>query len=176
MPSENCVRRLSLDPINLEVELEAVVLRVLLQDVVEGRLHDPARGRVELADELRLSALVVAIAYLETPGLIVCPVARRAHLPEPPLCREPGLQVVGFGRRRTRIAAAEGDHPVRQAEVSEDLLRVPDQLLVEAPALVRPTEDDLLHLVELVRPEDTLRVLAVCARLDSEAGAEPAVP
>src|SRR5438445_13876774 len=44
MPFENRVRRLSLDPINLEVELEAVVLGVLLQDIVEGRLHDPAPG------------------------------------------------------------------------------------------------------------------------------------
>src|SRR3989442_5023117 len=46
MLSENCVRGLSLDAINLEVELEAVVLRVLLQYIVEGRLHDPAPGLI----------------------------------------------------------------------------------------------------------------------------------
>src|SRR5438552_12772293 len=44
MSSEDGVRRLSLDPIHLEVKLEAVVLRVLLQDIVEGRLHDPPSG------------------------------------------------------------------------------------------------------------------------------------
>src|SRR2546426_1455156 len=44
MSSEDGVRRLSLHPIHLEVELEAVMLGVLLQDIVQSRLHDPASG------------------------------------------------------------------------------------------------------------------------------------
>src|SRR2546426_3916075 len=44
MSPEHGVRRLTLDFIHLEVELEAVVLGILLQDIVEGRLHDPASG------------------------------------------------------------------------------------------------------------------------------------
>src|SRR5947199_2856158 len=86
------------------------------------------------------------------------------------------LPILRLRCRRTRIAAADGHYPVRQAEVSEDLLGVPNQFLVEAPALLWPTEDDLLHLVELVRPEDALRVLTMGSRLDSKAGAEAAVP
>src|SRR5205823_7976222 len=44
MSSEDGVRRLSLDSIDLEVELEAVVLRVLLEDIVQSRLHYPPSG------------------------------------------------------------------------------------------------------------------------------------
>ena len=40
----------ALDPVDLEVELEAVVLGVLLQDVVERRLDDPPRGLLDVGE------------------------------------------------------------------------------------------------------------------------------
>src|SRR5206468_6699131 len=77
--------------------------------------------------------------------------------------------------RGADVARAERHHPVMEPELLQRRLRVAHQLLERVQRDLGPLEPDELDLVELVLPDDALRVLAVAAGLAAEAWGEGAV-
>src|SRR5208282_3596998 len=113
----------------------------------------------------------LAEADPQAPRLVVRAVRAAHDLSERLLTREPSLDVVLLRRYGTEIPGAHVHDPVRHAELPEHLLGVGPQLLQDGRRVLRSTEDELLHLLELVDPENPLLVDSVPPDLLSEAGA-----
>jgi len=92
-----------------------------------------ARGRagpVERVHEVQLAA--AAEPDVQPPGLVVGGIRAGGDFPVPPLCREPGLDVIFLGGRRAQVADGDVHHAVGQAERLDEFLLMRQQLLVEA--------------------------------------------
>src|SRR4051812_31100817 len=85
------------------------------------------------------------------------------------LAREPRLDVVLPGGRRTEIAGGNVDDAVREPDRLDELLLDREQPFVLAPRLFRSAVDEHLDLVELMDAEHAARVLPVGARLAAKA-------
>src|SRR5205807_2490934 len=141
---------------------------VVLQDGhhAAGGRH---RGRVQRVGD-KLLATDLAGPDVESPGLVVRAVAAADHLAVRLLPWRPGLDVVLLRRDRSDVSGADVHDAVRDLEGTVDRLAVSAEFLVPGPAVLRAAEDELLHLVELVHPEQALRVHAMGPDLATELG------
>ena len=64
--------------------------------------------------------------------------------------RNPGFQIVFFGRNRAHVTGANVDHFVVNAEAVPQIRTVLQQFFVERPRVFRLGDDDLFNLGELV--------------------------
>src|SRR5438874_5124993 len=151
---------------------------VRLLAVLQDRDHRPAyrkSGAVERIHEAGLFLRRGAEPDLRPARLIVRERRARADLAIRILPRAPDFEVVGLLRGEAEVGRAQRHHPVMQPELLQRLLRVAHQLFQTGMRVLGLFEADELHLVELVLPDDPLRVLAVAARLAPEARGERAV-
>src|SRR5205807_4076043 len=112
----------------------------------------------------------VLFRSFQSPGLVVRAVAAADHLAVRLLTRKPSLDVVLLRRDGADVSGADVHDAVRYLEGAVDRLAVGPEFLVPGPAVLRPAEDELFHLVELVHPEEALRVHAVGPDLAPELG------
>src|SRR6266568_7501427 len=144
----------------------SVRLLVVLQDRDDpaGRRH---RTRVErVGNEFVPTDL--PRADVQAPRLVVRAVAATDDLAVLLLPRKPRLDVVLLRGDRADVPRADVDDAVWNLQGAIDRLAVRSELLVPRPTVLRPGEDELLDLVELVHPEEALRVDAVPADLPAE--------
>jgi hypothetical protein len=85
------------------------------------------------------------------------------------LAGQPSLDVVLLRRAAPEIARGDVHHSEGDLEIPQDLLFDADEELVLVPAGLGRREAEHLHLVELVHAEHAAHVLAVRARLATEA-------
>ena len=134
-----------------------------------------AHGRaVQGVHELRSG--IASDPRLEPPGREVEVVRARGELAVLAFRGEPDLDVVLLGRGCAEISRRDVCHPVGQPQGTDQRFLDREDSLVLLPRSVRRDDRVHLELVELVHPEDALRVLAVGARLAPEVGGEAAVP
>src|SRR6266508_2049742 len=129
---------------------------VVLEDRHEAasRRH---RGRVQrMRDELVTADL--ARADVQPPRLVIGAVAAADHFAVLLLARVPRLDVILLRRDRADVSRAHVHDAVRDLEGAVDRLAVRPALLVPRPAVLGTAEDELFDLVELVHPEQALRV------------------
>ena len=119
---------------------------------------------------LGLAGLRVPPARLHAPRLEALAIAAGGDLAVLALARQPDLQVVGLGAAEADIARAQRHDAVRQPEPLQHLAGVAGQFLQRRVGIPRPDHVHQLDLVELVLPDHAARVLAVGARLGTEAG------
>ena len=113
---------------------------------------------------------LVTEADVQPPSLVVGRVRAGGDLPVALLARDPGLDVVLLGGGRSEIAGG-GDHdPVGDAEAGDDVLLDGEDLLVVVARTLREGEEEHLHLVELVHPEDAAGVAPGGAGFTPKAG------
>src|SRR5947199_6985412 len=144
----------------------AVRLLIVLEDRDEaaGRRH---RGRVQRVRE-ELVAADFPRARVQPPGLVVRAIAAADHLAIRILPRKPAFDVILLRGDGADVPGAHVHDPVRDLEGAVDRLAVRPQFLVPRPAVLRAAEPELLEFVELVHPDEALRVDAVAADLPSE--------
>src|SRR3989454_11465666 len=109
------------------------------------------------------------------PRLEVAERRARADLAVGVLAGQPHLEVVRLLGTEPQVRRAEGHDAMVQSEPLQWRLRVANQLLQGRVRVLRTLEPDQLDLVELVLPDDPLRVLAVAARFAAEARRERGV-
>src|SRR5438876_7565287 len=105
---------------------------------------------------------------VQSTGLVVRAVAAADHLAVRVLPRKPGFDASLLRRDRADVPGAHVHDAVRDLEGAIDPLAVRAEFLVPRPAVLRAAEHELLVLVELVHPEEALRVDAVAADLPPE--------
>src|SRR5947209_14774668 len=105
---------------------------------------------------------------VQSTGLVVRAVAATDDLAVRVLPRKPGFDVILLRRDRADVPGAHVHDAVRDLEGAIDPLAVRAEFLVPRPAVLRAAEHELLDLVELVHPEEALRVDAVAADLPPE--------
>src|SRR2546422_1666870 len=144
----------------------AVRLLIILEDCDEaaGRRH--GRGVQRVREEL--VAADFPRARVQPPGLVVRAIAAADHLAVRILPRKPAFDVVLLRGDRADVPRADVHDSVRDLEGAVDRLAVRAEFLVPRPAVLRAAEHELLDFVELVHPEEALRVDAVAADLPSE--------
>src|SRR5207245_8384041 len=109
-----------------------------------------------------------ARAGVQSARLVIGAVAAADHLTVRVLPRKPGLDIILLRGDRADVPGADVHDAVRDLEGAVDRLAVRAEFLVPGPAVLRPAEDELLDLVELVHPEEAFRVDAVAADLPPE--------
>mmetsp|Transcript_20278 Transcript_20278/g.45827 ORF Transcript_20278/g.45827 Transcript_20278/m.45827 type:complete len:414 (-) Transcript_20278:381-1622(-) len=135
-----------------------------------GVEHVDVRGR-------GLAHLLGPAADAHGPRLEVGAVGRRDQLAVGLLPRKPRLQVVLLDRRVVEPLGADGDDAVGETEGVVKLARVLEHLLLHPHRRLQVilANHELLHLFELVDPEDSADVLARAAGLLAEAGGDARV-
>src|SRR2546425_6027997 len=152
----------------------AIGLLAVFQDGPH-RASDREPAAVERRHQPRLVALRWAEPDLRPPRLEVAERRARADLAVGVLAGQPHLEVVRLLGTEPQVRRAEGHDAMVQSEPLQWRLRVANQLLQGRVRVLRTLEPDQLDLVELVLPDDPLRVLAVAARLAAEARRERGV-
>src|SRR5437868_1396415 len=152
----------------------AVALLPVFQDR-HHRATDREPAAVERRHQPRLVALRWAEPDLRPPRLEVAERRARADLAVGVLPGQPHLEVVRLLGTEPQVRRAEGHDAMVQSEPLQRLLRVANQLFQGRVRVLRTLEPHQLDLVELVLPDDPLRVLAVAARLAAEARREGGV-
>src|SRR2546428_4525314 len=130
-----------------------------------------------MAVELKVWRKNLAPADLPRPRvqparLVVGAIAAADDLTVRVLPREPSFDVVLLRGDRADVPGADVHDPVRDLEGAIDRFAVRAEFLVPRPAVVRATEHELLDFVELVHPEEALRVDAVAPDLPPELRSE----
>src|SRR5712692_4026326 len=156
------------------------------QDLRDG--HAPVRSLIVLQDRdepaggrhrrgvqgvwQELLAADLARPDVQPACLVVRAVAATDHFAVRRLPRIPRLDVVLLRGDRADVPRAHVHDPVRDLEGAIDRLSVLPELLVPGPAVLGAAEDELFDFVELVHPEEALRVDAMSANLSPELGRE----
>ena len=109
---------------------------------------------------LLVQLLCLSIANHEAARLIIGAIAAGNQLPESLRPGEPRLQVVLHGGSVVQLAAHDGHDAVRNAERFVQLLSVGDHAMEFVPrfTVVRRSENELLHLFELMHAENASSV------------------
>src|SRR5437867_4140226 len=102
-------------------------------------------------------------AGVQPSGLVVRAIAAADHLAIRVLPRKPAFDVILLGGDRADVPGAHVHDPIRDLEGPIDRLAVRAEFLVPRPTVLRAAEHELLDFVELVHPEEALRVDAVAA-------------
>src|SRR2546425_5008866 len=152
----------------------AIGLRPCFQDR-PPRASSGAPAPVDPRPQPRLVAWRGAEPDLRPPRLEVAERRARADLAVGVLAGQPHLEVVRLLGTYPQVRRAEGHDAMVQSEPLQWRLRVANQLLQGRVRVLRTLEPDQLDLVELVLPDDPLRVLAVAARFAAEARRERGV-
>lgn len=90
----------------------AVPLLVILQHSHQGPAHRKT-GSIQGVDQLGSACSLSLEPDARPPGLEVLKVAAGRNLPVELLAREPDLQIIGLGRRKTEVAGTKSDDTIR---------------------------------------------------------------
>src|SRR5450759_3658600 len=139
----------------------AVGLLVVLQNS-----HQPASGAQRAVDGRDVArgvalGLRVALASVETAGLVGRAVRGRRQLAVAALRRNPRLAVELARRRTTEVAGRGVDDPVGHLDLGQHLPLAVEQPLVLSLCVFGAAVAEHLDLLELVHPDDAAGVLAV---------------
>src|SRR3990172_6025977 len=149
-----------------------LVLEVLEDgDETAGRRH---RRRIERVGH-ELVAADLAPADVEPTRLVLRAVRAGDDLSVLVLAREPRLDVVLLRRDGPYVPRAYVHDAIRDLEGAVDSLAVRAELLVPRRAVLGAAQDELLDFVELMHPEEALRVDPVPPDLPAEVRAQPDV-
>ena len=107
-------------------------------------------------------------AGVHPPGLKVAADRAGRDFAEPPLPRQPNLEIIGLLRGEADIARAQRRDPIVQAEPLEHLLGAGRHALVFLARLLRRRDRDQFDLPELVLADHAARVLARRPRLGAK--------
>ena len=138
--------------------------------IFQNGCHDAWEGEsrtVECVTELHL-LVSIAVATLESIGLISVKVGNRRHLQPASLSLGIHLEVIADGRSETLVAAAETEYTVWQLELLQQSFDMVEHLLMAFLRMFWRVDAHYLYLRELVKAVETSHVLAVRTSLATE--------
>ena len=120
-------------------------------------------------DKFRAAAGTFFTAYLSPAGLVIGKITAGRNFPVGILTGKPHFKIIGFGSRETQVPGTQFHHPVMQVKFFKDGFGVFDQFIKLCGRFLRSAKFDQLHFIELVLPNQSLRVFALRTRLSPEA-------